>query len=61
MDDDPFGHEILEDPTDFHRRLRDSSELVYLTRYGAYAMGRYEHVRAALGTGSRSSRRLVWG
>jgi cytochrome P450 len=48
MDDDPFGYEILEDPTDFHRRLRDAGALVYLTRYGIYAMGRYEHVRAAL-------------
>lgn len=48
MDVDPFGHDILEDPTDFHRQLRDAGPLVYLSRYDVYAMGRYKHVRAAL-------------
>jgi 4-methoxybenzoate monooxygenase (O-demethylating) len=48
MNDDPFGYEILDDPDDFHARLRDNAELVYLSRYDVYAMGRYEQVRAAL-------------
>src|ERR1700694_288228 len=45
---DPFGPEILEDPAPFHRALRDAGPLIYLSRYDVYAMGRYEHVRAAL-------------
>lgn len=47
-DADPFGYEILEDPSDFHRMLRHAGPLVYLKRYDVYAMGRYQYVRAAL-------------
>jgi cytochrome P450 len=47
-DADPFGHEILEDPSSFHAELRDAGPVVYLNRYGTYAMARYEHVHAAL-------------
>jgi cytochrome P450 len=45
---DPFGHDILEDPTTFHAELRDAGPVVYLERYDLYAMGRYQHVHAAL-------------
>jgi cytochrome P450 len=48
LDDDPFGTEVLTDPYDFHRRLRDAGPVVYLERYGIYAMGRFEHVKASL-------------
>jgi 4-methoxybenzoate monooxygenase (O-demethylating) len=48
MNDDPFSHDILENPDDFHRRLRDAGPLVYLSRHDVYAMGRYEQVHAAL-------------
>lgn len=48
MDDDPFGHDILEDPHEFHRRLRDAGPLVYLSRYDVYAMGRFDQVRRSL-------------
>ena len=48
LDADPFGYEVLEDPTDFHRELRDAGSLVYLSRYDVYGMGRYEEVHAAL-------------
>ena len=48
LDDDPFGTEVLTDPYDFHRRLRDAGPVVYLPRYGIYAMGRFEDVKAAL-------------
>jgi cytochrome P450 len=48
LDDDPFGTEVLTDPYDFHRRLRDLGPVVYLPRYGAYAMGRFAEVRAGL-------------
>ncbi|WP_405539557.1 cytochrome P450 [Streptomyces sp. NBC_00075] len=47
-DADPFGHDILEDPAEFHAGLRDAGPLVYLTRYDVYAMARYEQVHAAL-------------
>jgi cytochrome P450 len=47
-DEDPFSHEVLEDPTPFHARLRDAGPVVYLARYDVYAFGRYEQVRAAL-------------
>ncbi|MCU1607451.1 MAG: cytochrome [Modestobacter sp.] len=47
-DEDPFSHEVLEDPTPFHARLRDAGPVVYLERYDVYAFGRYEQVRAAL-------------
>lgn len=45
---DPFGPEILEDPSSFHRGLRDAGDVVYLDRYDVYAMGRYDTVHAAL-------------
>jgi cytochrome P450 len=48
MDDDPFGPRILEDPSAFHRRLRDAGPVAYLSRYGVYGMGRYDEVHAAL-------------
>lgn len=47
-DGDPFGHEVLEDPLPFHEELREAGPVVYLSRYDVYAMGRYEHVHAAL-------------
>ncbi|MBB3087019.1 cytochrome P450 [Geodermatophilus sabuli] len=48
LGDDPFGTEVLTDPYDFHRRLRDAGPVVFLERYGIYAMGRFEHVKASL-------------
>src|SRR4051794_20193082 len=51
---DPFGHDILEDPTTFHAELRDAGPVVYLERYDLYAMGRYQHAHAALTAGQAS-------
>jgi cytochrome P450 len=48
FDDDPFGDEVLTDPYPFHARLRDAGAVVHLQRYGVWAMGRYDEVRAAL-------------
>lgn len=45
---DPFDHAVLEDPSEFHAELREAGPVVYLPRYGVYAMGRYEQVHAAL-------------
>ena len=47
-DVDPFSHEVLEDPLPFQAALRDAGPVVHLTRYDLYAMGRHEHVHAAL-------------
>ncbi|MFF4362843.1 cytochrome P450 [Streptomyces sp. NPDC001351] len=48
IDADPFGHDILEDPSEFHEQLRGAGRVVYLSRYDVFAMGRYADVRAAL-------------
>ncbi|MFW3169237.1 cytochrome P450 [Geodermatophilus sp. CPCC 206100] len=48
LDDDPFGEEVLTDPYDFHRRMRDAGPVVFLARYGIYAMGRFAEVSASL-------------
>ena len=39
---------MLEDPLPLHAALRDAGPVVYLERYGVYAMARYEQVHAAL-------------
>ena len=48
IDEDPFGHEILTEPYDFHRNLREIGPVAFLPQYGIYAMGRYAEVHAAL-------------
>jgi cytochrome P450 len=45
---DPFGVDILTDPSAFHQGLREAGPVVYLEKYGVYAMARYEPVRDAL-------------
>ncbi|MCX5046354.1 cytochrome P450 [Aldersonia sp. NBC_00410] len=47
-DVDPFGHDILENPDDFHAQLRAAGPITYLSRYDVYAMGRYDDMHAAL-------------
>ncbi|MGE3286143.1 MAG: cytochrome P450 [Pseudonocardia sp.] len=47
-DGDPFGPEILADPLPFHVRLRAAGPVVFLPRYGVYAMARHAQVHAAL-------------
>jgi hypothetical protein len=47
-DADPFSAEVLEDPLPFQQELREAGPVVWLSRYGVYALGRYEHVHAAL-------------
>jgi 4-methoxybenzoate monooxygenase (O-demethylating) len=48
LPDDPFGTEVLTDPYEFHHRLREAGPVVSLPRYGLYAMGRFDEVRASL-------------
>src|SRR5262245_24287298 len=48
LDIDPFSPAFLAEPYCDHARLRDAGPVVYLARYGIYAMARYEDVAAAL-------------
>ncbi|MFC9361381.1 cytochrome P450 [Rhodococcus sp. NPDC057014] len=45
---DPFALDVLENPLPLQEDLREAGPVVYLERYGVYAMGRYEQVHAAL-------------
>ncbi|WP_432989588.1 cytochrome P450 [Dactylosporangium sp. CA-233914] len=54
-DVDPYTDAALEDPTEFHDLLLGDAPLVWLTKYGAYAVGRHETVREGL----RDWRRLI--
>jgi cytochrome P450 len=47
-DFDPFDVKTLDHPYDSHASMRDSSAVHFLTRYGTYALFRYEDVKAAL-------------
>jgi len=49
LDDDPFSEATLADPYAYHQRLRDAGPLVWLSKYGFYAVGRYEEAKAVLG------------
>jgi 4-methoxybenzoate monooxygenase (O-demethylating) len=48
LDLDPFSEEFLADPYAYHATLRDAGPVVWLERYGVYAMARYADVQAAL-------------
>ena len=45
---DPFSAEFLRDPWPRHAELRDAGPVVWLERYGIWAMARYDDVHAAL-------------
>jgi cytochrome P450 len=47
-DVDPFSIEFFENPHDIHEELREAGPAVWLTRYGIYAVARYEEVHAVL-------------
>ena len=47
-DVDLFSDEMLLDPFEQYRTLRDAGPVVYLGRLGMWAIPRYENVRAAL-------------
>ncbi len=48
LDFDPFSRAFLEDPFPNHARLRDAGPVVWLKRYGVFAVGRHTEVRAVL-------------
>lgn len=47
-DVDLFSEAALLDPFPVYRAIRDAGPAAYLPKYGVWAMGRYEQVRAAL-------------
>jgi 4-methoxybenzoate monooxygenase (O-demethylating) len=47
-DIDPFSEEFFADPYPFHARLRDAGPVVWLEKYGIYAMARHAQVQPAL-------------
>ena len=49
LDDDPFDPAVLVDPYGFYARMRDAGAVVYLGRYGVWAMARHADVAQALG------------
>jgi cytochrome P450 len=45
---DPFADDFLRDPFPFHEDLREAGPVVWLERYGVWAMARYTEVHEAL-------------
>lgn len=45
---DPFSEEFLSDPYAYHADLRDAGAVLWLEKYGVYAMARHSEVIAAL-------------
>ena len=48
LDVDPYEHDVLREPHEFHERLREAGPLVWLPRHEVYACGRYDQVHAGL-------------
>jgi hypothetical protein len=46
---DPFSPEFLSNPHPFHEQLRETGAVVWLERYGIWAIARHEQVHAVLG------------
>lgn len=44
-DIDPYDVDLLKDPTEFYRQLREHGPFVYLPRYAMLACGRYEETK----------------
>jgi cytochrome P450 len=45
---DPFSPEFLREPHPFHEELREAGAVVWLQRYGVWAMARHEQVHSVL-------------
>jgi cytochrome P450 len=48
LDLDPFGTDFLTDPYQGHELMREAGPVVWLSRYGIYAVARHAEVRAVL-------------
>jgi hypothetical protein len=67
---DPFCREFFEDPFPAHEELRESGSVVRLSRYGVWAVARYDEVHGGrcdampsrrMGSALRSTKRLTPG
>ena len=45
---DPFSSDFLANPYPFHEEMREAGPVIWLDRYGIWAMARHEEVRASL-------------
>lgn len=48
LDLDPFAEDFLRDRDPYHEQLREAGPVVFLERYGVWAMARYAEVHAAM-------------
>ncbi|MCV0394907.1 MAG: cytochrome P450 [Rhizobiaceae bacterium] len=48
LDMDPFSDDTIRDPSAFHQALRETAPVVYIEKYGMYAVGRYDEVRTVM-------------
>jgi cytochrome P450 len=48
LDLDPFCDEVLTEPLALYRELRETAPLLWLPRYGSFALGRHHEVRRVL-------------
>ena len=46
---DPFSPDYFRDPYPFHVQLRDAGPVVWLEKWGVWAVARFEQVQAVLG------------
>lgn len=46
---DPFSPDYFRDPYPFHAQLRDAGPVVWLEKWGVWAVARFEQVQAVLG------------
>ena len=48
LDIDPFSPEVRQEPYIFYEALREAGPVVWLPRYGTYAVGRYDEVQKVI-------------
>ena len=48
LDLDPYSPQWLQNPYPFHETLREAGPIVRLSKYGVWALARYDHVRSTL-------------
>lgn len=47
-DFDPYSSEVLSDPFHYYEALRDLGSVIWLEKYGVYAVARHEQVKQVL-------------
>lgn len=48
LDVDPYADEVLEQPFETFKAIREAGPVVFLNKYGVYAMGRHRSIMAVL-------------